>query len=543
MEEINSVDNRVIFLDCTLRDGGYYNNWNFEKELIDNYLDSMQSAGVNVVEIGLRSFKNEGFKGACAFVTDSFIRTLNIPSQIIIGVMVNAAELLDKNLALETLLSKLFPESAEHSPVKLVRIACHIHEFVDALPASLWLKDKGFLVGFNLMQIADRSEQEVVALAENAARYPIDVLYFADSMGSMDPQHCAQIIGWLRKGWSGAIGIHTHDNMGLALQNTLQALKSGVKWLDSTVTGMGRGPGNARTEELAIELATLRAQTINMIPLMRLIRHHFKPMQQHYGWGTNPYYYLAGKYGIHPSYIQEMQGDSRYDEEDILAVIEHLRLTGGKKFSLNNLDGARHFYRGDPKGNWNPVSMLKDKDVLLLGTGPGIVAHRDALENFISKNKPIVIALNTQTAINSDLINLRVACHPVRLLADYQLHTQLPQPLITPFSMLPQDVKIALKDKQIYDFGLAVTEEKFLFHESFCILPTSLVVAYALAIAASGKAKTVLMAGFDGYAADDPRNREMDGLIKQYESTPDACKLFSITPTRYHMNKISVYGI
>lgn len=535
--------NKALFLDCTLRDGGYYNNWDFKKDLIDSYLEAMQAAGIDAVEIGLRSLKNEGFKGACAFATDDFIRTLSIPDKVTIGVMVNAAELLSKEFSLEGVLEQLFPDSSEHSPVKLVRIACHIHEFVDALPASLWLRHRGFRVGFNLMQIADRSEQEVVALAKKAACYPLDVLYFADSMGSMDPQQCSQIINWLRQGWSGAIGIHTHDNMGLALQNTLQALNSGVTWLDSTVTGMGRGPGNARTEELAIELAAQRDQAVNMIPLMRIIRHHFKPMQQRCGWGTNPYYYLAGKYGIHPSYIQEMQGDSRYNEEDILAVIEHLRLEGGKKFSLNTLDGARNFYQGNPKGSWTPATMLADKNVLLLGTGPGVAAHREALENFISKTKPVVIALNTQTAISSNLIDLRVACHPVRLLADYQQHAQLPQPLITPLSMLPIDVQRALKDKEVYDFGLAVTEEKFLFHESFCTLPTSLVVAYALAVAASGKAKSVLMAGFDGYAADDPRNREMDKLIKIYESTQNACKLFSITPTRYDIKTKSVYGV
>ena len=85
--------------------------------------------------------------------------------------------------------------------------------------------------------------------------------------------------------------------------------------MDSTATVMGRGPGNARTEELAIEIAQRRGTAANMVPLMQLLREHFKPMQAQYSWGTNPYYYLAGKYGIHPTYIQEMLNDSRYREE------------------------------------------------------------------------------------------------------------------------------------------------------------------------------------------------------------------------------------
>src|SRR5690606_28661363 len=140
----------------------------------------------------------------------------------------------------------------------------------------------------------------------------------------MTPEHCRTIISWLKTHWKGALGIHTHDNMGLALQNTLAALNEGVTWLDATVTGMGRGPGNARTEELAIELAERKGIQINLVPLMSVIREYFQPLKNKCGWGSNPYYYLSGKYGIHPTYIQEMLSDSRYDEEDILAVINHL---------------------------------------------------------------------------------------------------------------------------------------------------------------------------------------------------------------------------
>src|SRR6056297_1662511 len=82
----------------------------------------------------------------------------------------------------------------------------------------------------------------------------------------------------LRQEWRGELGIHTHDNMGLALPNTLRAHAEGVEWLDATVTGMGRGPGNARTEELAIEVAALRQAAPNLVPLMTLIRKHFGPM-------------------------------------------------------------------------------------------------------------------------------------------------------------------------------------------------------------------------------------------------------------------------
>ena len=532
----------MILLDCTLRDGGYYNNWDFSHELIHEYLNAMQAAGVDIVELGLRSLKNVGFKGACAFTTDDYIRSLNVPSALKVGIMINASELL-ADLPLADVLAKLMPNDAAQSPVQLVRIACHVHEFEQALPAAHWLKERGFMVGFNLMQVADRSESEIKALAKAATAYPLDALYFADSMGSMKPAQAAQIIGWLRSEWQGALGIHTHDNLGLALSNTLRAIEEGVTWVDSTVTGMGRGPGNARTEELAIELAEQRGQQVNLVPLMALLREHFVPMQAHYSWGTNPYYYLAGKYGIHPTYIQEMLSDSRYSEEDVLAVIEHLRAEGGKKFSLNTLDAARHFYRGETKGSWPPKEVFAGRDVLLLGTGPGVAQHRQALERYIRKAKPLVLALNTQCAIDSELIDLRVACHPVRLLADCEAHVKLPQPLITPFSMLPEDVQASLANKEVLDFGLNVEAGNFEFNDTWCTAPTSLVMAYAFAVITSGKANQILMAGFDGFSSDDPRSGEMQSLLKYYQIKAEALELLAITPTRYNIKSSSVYAI
>jgi 4-hydroxy 2-oxovalerate aldolase len=529
-------------LDCTLRDGGYYNSWNFPLDVTNKYLDAMQAAGVDIVELGLRSLINKGFSGASAYTTDSFLNTLTIPANLKVAVMVNATELVG-NLPLETVLETLFPLDAQNSPVDVVRIACHVHEFVNALPACNWLKARGYIVGFNLMQVADRSQEEVEALSLEASKYPIDALYFADSMGSMNPAKTSQIISWLRKHWQGAMGIHTHDNMGLALSNTKQAIEDGVTWLDATVTGMGRGPGNARTEELVIEVADMRQQNINMVPLMSIIRSYFQPLKNKCGWGSNPYYYLSGKYGIHPTYIQEMLGDSRYSEEDILAAINHLKVEGGKKFSLNTLDATRHFYSGAPRGSWNPKELFEKKHVLLLGTGAGVAEHRTALENFIKTNKPLVVALNTQSGVAQSLIDVRVACHPIRLLADCETHTQLPQPLITPASMLPTDVLSSLKSKNLFDYGLSVKPNSFEFGENASVLPTSLVICYALAAITAGGAESILMAGFDGYGADDPRNAEMNQLLKLYASSSESLELISITPTRYELKSKSVYGL
>ena len=533
----------TIVLDCTLRDGGYYNAWDFDGELIRDYLDAMKAAQVDVVELGFRFLKNSGFKGPAAYGTDDFLRSLPIPDGLTVAVMVNGGDLLT-DMGFEETLNHLFPEKAETTPVDMVRFACHYHEFERVLPAVGWLSERGYRVGLNLMQIADRSREEVETLAIKASEWPVEVLYFADSMGSMSPDDAAEIIGWLRTHWSGPLGIHTHDNMGLALANTLRAHAEGATWLDATVTGMGRGPGNARTEELAIEAEALRNRPANMVPLMALIRKHFGPMKAAYGWGTNPYYYLSGKYGIHPTYIQHMLSDTRYDEEDILAVIDHLRQGSGKSFNLATLSGARNFYQGAVQGNWRPAEALSGREVLILGGGAGVAKHRAALENYIGRVKPVAIARNTQTGIDNGLIEYRAACHPMRLMADCEAHLGLPQPLITPYDMLPEDLRSRLTEKETLSFGVALDDNGFALAETHCTTPSLLVLAYALGVAAAGGASRILLAGFDGYAQGQGRNAEVEAVFQAMEATNGAPALISVTPTAYkHLAQQSIYGM
>ena len=532
----------TMFLDCTLRDGGYYNSWDFPKDLTQEYLNAINIAGVDLVELGFRSLKNEGFKGPCAYTSDSFLKRLTIPEGLSVGVMINGSELVGETPQ-QIVLEKLFPNLASDSPLKLVRIACHVNEFEAALNSVTWLKDRGYKVGFNLMQISEYQQQKLKDLAKLAQKHSPDVLYFADSMGSMNSVQTKNIIQTLRSEWSGPIGIHAHDNQGRALSNTTTALEEGVTWVDSTVTGMGRGAGNARTEELAIEIAERRCNKINLVPLMALIRKHFNPMKNLFGWGTNTYYYLAGKYKIHPSYVQAMLGDSRYSDDQILSVIEHLSVEGGKKFDLNTLDAARHFFTGNPNGSWDSKSLFANQEIILLGAGPGVTRHREAIEQYIRDAQPVVMALNTQTGIDNRLIDVRVACHPVRLLADCEAHCKLPQPLITPFSNLPEDVQNSLCKKEVLDFGINIETNSFKFENTCCTLPNLLVVGYALAVATSGEASRILLAGFDGYPADDPRNGELQLLLTNYQNSKKALPLVAVTSTRLRLKIQSIYSL
>ncbi len=533
----------MYLIDCTLRDGGYYNNWDFPISLIEKYLVAMRAAKIDFVELGFRTTKSSSkYLGPCAYTTDEFIDELNIPEGLRIGVMINASDVLDSSENCKETLEKLFRPSPE-SKVHLVRIACHFHEVESVVWVFDWLKRSGYQTGLNLMQITEREDTEIEKVASLATKHPIDVLYFADSLGSMNGRSTAEIIEKIRRNWNGALGIHAHDNMSMAISNSIKAVEKGVSWVDGTVTGMGRGPGNAQIEHLLAEFGKEREANTEISPLLELIEEYFTPMKKQYGWGTNFYYYIAGKYGIHPSFVQEMLSDPRFSHDDKMAVIDHLQATNASSFSSSILEFARNIYHDNPDGNWNPSNTIGSREVLILGAGKSLVSHKLALESFIKKNNPLVIGLNNVSILKESSIALRVACHPIRIIADSSSYSSLPQPLVTPASKLPKEALDSLADKEILDFGLKVEDGVFLFNEQSAVVPSPVVVAYALAVATSGGASKILLAGIDGFSSEDPRQKELDMIFRNYIENPDSIEILSITKTRCDIPESSVYAI
>ena len=68
-----SKNSNIKLLDCTLRDGGYYNKWDFDLNIVDRYLKAVRASSVDIVELGFRSFPKNTFMGPFAYTTDEFI--------------------------------------------------------------------------------------------------------------------------------------------------------------------------------------------------------------------------------------------------------------------------------------------------------------------------------------------------------------------------------------------------------------------------------------------------------------------------------------
>ncbi len=85
---------KLNLLDCTLRDGGYYNNWDFDESLVKKYLDTMSKSKIDIVEIGFRSDNSDNNFGAFAYSKDNYLKKLIKDNNFDIAVMVNAKDLI-----------------------------------------------------------------------------------------------------------------------------------------------------------------------------------------------------------------------------------------------------------------------------------------------------------------------------------------------------------------------------------------------------------------------------------------------------------------
>lgn len=529
------TNNEIKHIDCTLRDGGYHNNWKFNDSLINDYLSCMSLLDIKYVELGFRFLNKDKLRGETAFTSEKFIKRLSIPKNLSIGVMINAGDFLKNNLIISKICNETFP-NFKKSKIKFVRIACHHQEIFKIGPIINWLKERDLIVAVNLMQISELKNKEILNVSKFLSKKNFDILYFADSLGCLKPKNVETIKKLLGKYWKGAIGIHAHDNLNLALKNTLKGKNSGIQWLDSTVLGMGRGPGNTRTEELIKHIGKNDKSKIKSVKT--LIKTHFHSLKKKYNWGTNKYYKYAAKNKIHPTYIQEILSDERYKKSNYKKILKNLKETESRKYNPFKLISPKNILISKGKGRWSPFKEINRKEVLIIGAGPSTFKFRKKIEKTINKNNFFVIALNTTNNIKSDLVNLRVASHPFRLLSDLSFYNSQNN-LALPLSMLPKKVtnKISLKKRNIKDFGISINlNKKIIIRKNYCIMPNALAISYALAIAIAGKTKKIFFAGFDGYRLNDTRNDETQLIFKLIKQKYTGIKFYSITPNNYGLS-------
>lgn len=524
-------------LDCTLRDGGYYNAWDFPTALVQRYLDGIAASGIRKVELGFRTFENSGFSGALAHTTDVFIQALEVPQTVDLGVMINGKELSGSSSQRERQIDSIFSD-VESSPVSFVRIATTIEEFRDLSDAIRNLLDLGYVIGLNLMQIHSVAHSEIREFGAWCADQGVTVAYFADSFGTLLPSDIPPIVSALLKGFGGPIGCHLHDNRSMAMANTLSAIDAGASWADSTIRGMGRGPGNARTELLALEMAHRGDFDFDLTKILSLLDTDFSDLQDFYRWGTNSYYLLSGLKQVHPSYVQRMISDVRFAPSQIIETIERLKMNGGEVFDLESAANDMANTVVEPVDLWDASGWCSGRTVVLVGPGQSLATRIDDFERFITANELAVINLNLAPLLGPNLVDVFVACNPSRVLMDCRPDVVGDSTVITP----PGVIEETFHFEKHFLWGMTTGDGQFEILNDSCVLPHGLVAGYAMALAIAGGADRILLAGLDGFRPSDPRERSMTDLLILAQENFEAIEIAALTPTSYPVKQISLYS-
>lgn len=541
--------NQVKLLDCTLRDGGYYNDWDFSEKCAKDLLSALDKTGVDIVELGYKSPTYDKYYGLFKYCPESELSYVKQFKNLKFAFMIDVKEFMNKEGKLEfSLLEKnILPQ--ENSLFQWVRVASHFENYPIASEAIEWLHKKGYKTCYNMMGLSLLSETQVVECLNKLEKSPVDVFYFADSFGSMEPADIRRIVGLIRKNFSRKIGIHTHDNKGLAFANSLAAAECGVDYIDGTVMGMGRGAGNVRLEQLLLSLYFKdERKDLNVYPLLDVIQTHMKPMHETHGWGWDFSYMLSGLLNIHPSYCQKLRKLHHYTMTQVAEILTGIPQESRVKFQSSALENAsRELFQPEvsAKGsNTIPDFQTQSADsVLIIGAGASVKQHHAALKTFIQKTAPMIIECNYSGLFDDTTRHMAILNE-----ARFKEISS---------SKLPSGVKSCIiPRRQVAEPSFSETlrylpckikqNELKIDSTSEIVLPGYVVGMYATSIALLSKPKRIFLAGFDGLSGSNraDEHEEMNAFWnKCIEMFKEHTEIISILPTHYELPSRSVYSL
>lgn len=298
-------DSHVKILDCTIRDGGLVNNWDFSVEFVRDLYNSLNAAGVEYMEIG---YKNSPklLKGADAgpwrFLDESFLREV-IPEKgsTKLSALVDIGRV-DEN--------DILPRS--ESMLDMIRVACYVKDVDKALDLVNKFHDYGYETTLNIMALSNVMEHDLIEAFQQIAKSPVDVVYVVDSFGSLNHRDIEYLVAKFQRHLPDkTLGIHAHNNMQLAFSNTILAAERGVQFLDASVFGMGRAAGNCNTELL---VSYLNNPKYELRPVLEVIERRMIPLREKVEWGYIIPYMITGMLNEHPRVAMALRASDEKDK-------------------------------------------------------------------------------------------------------------------------------------------------------------------------------------------------------------------------------------
>lgn len=385
---------KISLLDCTLRDGGYINNWRFGEDAICNIAKKLILTGIEYFEAGFVR-ECEYDKNYALFNGNESIKSVILPKSP--DIKYTGMIDMNKPIPLETLGKR----DAEGFDV--LRVIFKKNKIKEAYDYIKQLIGMGYEVFAQAVGTDVYSDSEFIGLIHMYNTLSIKAFYIVDSFGLIQRKDFLRFVQVadhnLRK--DVALGYHSHNNMQQAFGNASAMAELNLRRdiiIDACVFGMGRGAGNLNLELFAGYMNENFGKQYKIEPMLEIIDEYLNNIYRENFWGYSLPLYLAAKNGCHPNYAIYLSAKGTFTMKSFNELLKSIPETERRNYSKENAERLYKEYQENYIDDRCVINELKEKfkekRILLLGSGKTIAKDREVIQRHIEEVQPIVIALN-----------------------------------------------------------------------------------------------------------------------------------------------------
>lgn len=381
-------------LDCTLRDGAYLIDKKFGDQAIHGIIRGLMQAKINYIEIGF--FQNEGFGEGKTVYRNSADARRFIPNDKCgteFSVLADYSRFSVENL-----------DECTGDSIDIVRECFFKKERYDAVDACRKIKEKGYKVFAQPVDILGYSDAELIELIELLNTVEPYCVSIVDTFGSMyeeDLQHVYSIIDHNLVS-SSKIGFHSHNNMQLsnALSQSFLRMAHGKRQVivDGTISGMGRGAGNTPTELIAQYMVAKLGYNYDMDALLDVIDGYMDNIRSRCSWGYSTPYFIAGCYSAHVNNIAYLMQKNSIRSKDIRYILNKIGAVPRKRYDYDLLEQTYIEYLKSDVDDAQQIDALSvalsGKPVLVIAPGKTSSDYCNKIAEYIRDSGAVVITVN-----------------------------------------------------------------------------------------------------------------------------------------------------
>ena len=386
--------NDLKLLDCTLRDGGYINDWKWGFQRAKEIIQSLINANIDIVEVGfLRNVEKYDKK----ITVCNHIEELNrlLPDEQ--NNTIFSAMAMRSNYDI----SKLEPYSGKG--IEMIRITAHDYDIADGMEFAKEVKSRGYKLSINPINIMGYSDNEILWILDQVNKILPYQFSIVDTFGSMKKRDMDRIVNLADHNLDKNIrlALHLHENMSMGFylaQNFSDMHLNRPVTIDGSLMGMGRIPGNLPIELIADYLNENESKNYDIDYIMDAIQDYILPLKGESKWGYTPAYFLSAKYNLHRNYAEYYLNKGDLTNRDINHILSRFDRNKCTAFDAEYADEQYKIYKSniidDTEYRKKLKQELKGQNILLIAPGASIIHFSDNISEYIKKIKPIVISVN-----------------------------------------------------------------------------------------------------------------------------------------------------